>query len=159
MMKLKNLFPVLLFMVVVLPLQLSSQSIQIQQNNGQIHNELLSNVQNLHFNPGELVLQSRSGTNTSFALANIKKITFDTETGIAEKHLQSLEVMPSPVQTILFLKGVPKTARKAVIYNSNGVLTMEKEIVMPAKSLDVSMLSSGLYILNINGQTVKFVKQ
>ncbi|GAB1419359.1 hypothetical protein MASR2M12_21240 [Bacteroidales bacterium] len=151
--------PVLLCMLFFAPFLTKGQQLQIHQKSGQTHTELLSNIQNLHFNPSELVLQPRTGAMAAFALPEIQKIVFDTETGLSKSKLQTLVVSPSPVHSVLFMSGIPQFARKAVVYKADGSLVMESEIGQPTHSLDVGSLSSGLYLLRVHQSTVKFVKQ
>ncbi|MBW7847041.1 MAG: T9SS type A sorting domain-containing protein [Bacteroidales bacterium] len=158
-MKHYSFVPILLCMFLFVPFLTKGQQLLIQQKSGQTHTELLSNVQNLHFNPGELVLQPRTGAMAAFALAEIQKIVFDTETGLSKPSLQSLVVSPSPVQSVLFMSGIPQFARKALVYKADGTLVMEREIGQPTHSLDVGSLSPGLYLLRVHQFTVKFVKR
>ena len=151
--------PVLLCMLFFAPFLTKGQQLQIHQKSGQTHTELLSNVQNLHFNTGELVLQPKTGAQTAFALAGIQKIIFDSETGLSKSELQTLVVSPSPVQSVLFMSGIPQFARKAVVFRADGSLVMESEIGQLTHSLDVGSLSPGLYLLRVHQSTVKFVKQ
>jgi hypothetical protein len=44
------------------------------------------------------------------------------------------------------------------IYRMNGVLVLSTQVSSISKSLNVSYLSGGLYLLKVNDQTFKFIK-
>jgi transposase-like protein len=78
--------------------------------------------------------------------------------------VESSEIVlyPNPVRDILHIKGLDKAVSpaKGVIFDLSGKI-VKTVMVDAAKSpqINVSDLSSGTYILNISGKSLKFIKQ
>lgn len=69
-------------------------------------------------------------------------------------------IYPNPVTDILNVKGEISNARSAKIYDLSGKLI--KAINNPfanQKSIDVNSLLPNIYILNIDGKSIKFIKK
>jgi hypothetical protein len=66
----------------------------------------------------------------------------------------SLKVFPNPANNTLYIKGA---SGKVKIFNILGNLLFEEEL--KNGSIQISQLSPGLYICNVNGQSLTFVKK
>ncbi len=135
------------------------QSILIETQTGETHTELLSNIQNLHFATGDLVLQLNNGSQTTFALSGLKKLRFDTSIGIADQRVEKLMVIPNPATSFIKLKGLPGNARNLSVFTPDGRLLLKQGIESGSPQINISSFAEGIYILNIDGQTAKFIKQ
>lgn len=72
----------------------------------------------------------------------------------------SFSIYPNPVKDILIIKGISKestSSNNIIIYDLTGRKVLETS--MKKNSLDVSMLNSGMYIIEIENERLKFVKQ
>lgn len=69
-----------------------------------------------------------------------------------------LSVFPNPVVAELNLKGLRENVT-AQIFAMGGALVMEAELTPENGRIDVSGLAAGMYVLQVNKTTVKFVKK
>ena len=85
-----------------------------------------------------------------------KKILFahDAPTSIDGIGEVSVYIFPNPVSNTLNIMGVDESATLAV-YNLSGKCIMKEN----GNTLNVSSLSQGTYILQIDGKFVKFIKK
>lgn len=135
------------------------QSILIQEQDGTIHTELISNMRNVHFASGEMILQFTGGSTNAFALANLKKVYFDTSIGVSEKTSDKLSLYPNPAGNSLHLEGIPKGNNQLTIYRTDGALILTQQVSNASHTIDLSDLNSGLYIIRVAGFTTKFIKK
>ena len=129
-----------------------------------------------------MVAVSADGDDTTYALADIKRIDVNTtgtsasmtvvlndgtEEGIFSKLLfakditsiegigeVSVYVYPNPVSNTLNIQGVDETASLSVFNLSGKCILLDK-----GTELDVTSLQQGTYILRVNNQYVKFIKK
>lgn len=92
------------------------------------------------------VLEVTFSQNANSAIENVGAAAFD------------LSVFPNPVVNELNLRGLRENA-KAQIFTVGGALVMEAELTPENGRVDVSGLSAGIYVLQVNKTTVKFVKK
>lgn len=130
-----------------------------------------------------MVAVSADGSKTTYALADIKRIevnatynsgemtvvktnkesqggykkllfAHDAPTSIDGIGEVSVYIFPNPVSNTLNIMGVDESATLAV-YNLSGKCIMKEN----GNTLNVSSLSQGTYILQIDGKFVKFIKK
>jgi hypothetical protein len=76
-------------------------------------------------------------------------------TGILDSEIADLiTIYPNPVTNILYINQ-KKESQQCSIYNYLGIKVIEQT----GNKIDVSSLSSGIYFLQIENNTMKFVKQ
>jgi len=81
------------------------------------------------------------------------------ETGIKNRQAESsIFVFPNPVKTYLTISGVEKNVKIDVL-DLNGALLQSILTQDNAANIDVSSLQQGMYLLQVGGQTIKFIKQ
>lgn len=120
--------------------------------------------------PSGLLSNPHNGTVTVIATANdisgtsgSKVITLSNQSvGINEATKQNVKVYPNPVQNQLFIElATEQVAEVEIIDISGKVVRHISEANI--KSIDVSMLNKGLYILKVNSEatvsTTQFIKQ
>ena len=80
-------------------------------------------------------------------------------TGIKNQKIESsIFVFPNPVKTYLTIEGVNEGA-KIDLLDLNGTLLQSILTQDNSTNIDVSSLSQGMYLLQVEGQVVKFIKQ
>jgi len=132
----------------------------------------------------KLITLKADGTETVYALADVQKIVFENNTmtvnmksgsdakgitsvsfllsdgsGIEKPQLfSSVFVFPNPVKTNLTVSGADKGI-KINLFDLNGKLL--QSVIAKDNSTEVNVLSlpSGIYLLRVGEQTVKFIKQ
>ncbi|WP_372949547.1 cellulase family glycosylhydrolase [Mariniphaga sp.] len=103
-----------------------------------------------------------SGINISVTDIKIEEVTFQPPTGISENEKQNLNIFPNPVHDRLFFSH-NNDFEKVTIFNIQGKPVIEKSIRETEKSMDVSALQPGIYLVRFSGKdkmvTSKIVKR
>lgn len=97
---------------------------------------------------GDVILQER--------ISDVRTIVFSdsqTSTGILDLPEDDIRIYPNPVQNILYIESA--TVPEYQIFDVDGHCLLKGE----NSSIDVSILKTGTYLLLINNQTFKFIKQ
>ncbi len=97
---------------------------------------------------GDVILQER--------ISDVRTIVFSdnqTSTGILDLPEDDIRIYPNPVQNILYVESTNVPAYQ--IFDVDGRCLLKGE----NSSIDVSMLKAGTFLLLINNQTFKFIKQ
>lgn len=68
---------------------------------------------------------------------------------------QQLKIHPNPASDFLNIEH-EKSQIKVQVFNISGIKVLEK--ILDGKTLDISHLPSGMYILNVDNKTTKFIK-
>lgn len=91
-------------------------------------------------------------------LKNINAIRFTGEwSGVEESVADpSLRLLENPVKSVIILEGVTNTDSVGVVYDLAGRTVLR--FVWNGDPVDASSLPSGIYILNIENNAIKFVK-
>lgn len=116
----------------------------------------------------QYIRQSASQYNSPDYLLGFGIPDFGLALGIAlsveEANFETLKVYPNPVGDKVYLQ-LPSTfvTSQASIFDVTGKLILQKTLAMPLESIDISSLTSGLYILNLQSEqgslSVKLIKQ
>ena len=93
----------------------------------------------------------------SYRRFRITKLDMNTVTSIAEIKPEVISIAPNPVSNELYLTGIEEENVWIEIFSLTGELLFQKEIFSSDK-VDISMLSAGLYLLKVKGQTLKFTR-
>ena len=111
----------------------------------------------LYFENGEqLVIKDMAGNTTSFGLDKIRKIVCSEVAGSQENSVSQLQIFPNPSHNKFIIRNLTKTSL-ARIYTLDGRLVKLFQ-AYDGMSVDVSDLTNGMYLMNINGQTLKLMK-
>ena len=117
----------------------------------------LSDQSQIHFENGEsLVIDDGNGSTHTFLLSEIRKMICAETTGNQESTLSKLQLFPNPTHNGFIVNGL-KGSSPARIYALDGRLMKSFEAT-EGTPVDLSELSSGMYLLHINGQTLKLMK-
>lgn len=139
-----------------------SQSLYIKTKDGVVTSKSLETLDRFTFSNNNLLINYLSGPAETYSLGNISKLTFKSGfTGVDELSLSGpavMKVYPNPVNDIIYIQNAPEMSYTVSIYRVTGSLVLTTKMSSGEKSIDVSYLSSGLYLLNVNGLTFKFVK-
>ncbi len=153
-----NKKPFLLGIVLLSAGQLFAQEMQFatQHNaSGVITDyQALTNKQKIVFDtPGTMTVELKDES----SIENVHSVIFRSSgvTGIETLLAQSsIAVYPNPASTSITVSGVSENAR-INLFNLNGALLQSSTETM----MDVSALKQGVYILQADGQIVKFIKK
>jgi hypothetical protein len=160
----QKLFLTILFLATGLGVPFAqSQNLLVWQQNGTVNPFEISSLQMFSFSGGILVIKNISGTAESFDLSTVSKLTFGTSTGvesvISTKKGNEIELYYGATNDVVYLKNCPVKTSQVYIYQLNGVLALQTQVSSDDQLVDVSRLSQGFYLLKVNNQVFKFVKQ
>ena len=111
----------------------------------------------LFFEDGNrLVIRDIDGTTVSFDLASIRKMACTETTGTDENLTSDLQLLPNPSRDCFIIRNLQgeSTAR---VYTLDGRL-VKTFLASEGQRIDISELSQGMYLLHLNGQTLKLMK-
>lgn len=97
---------------------------------------------------GDVILQER--------ISNVRTIVFpenQTGIGILDVPEDNIHIYPNPVQNMLYIESTDMPEYQ--VFDIDGRCLLKGE----NSSIDVSLLKTGTYLLLINNQTFKFIKQ
>ena len=120
----------------------------------------ISTISTIKFKSTKIVVNSNDNTSSDFYFSDIVKITFNEEgTSIETPNAQTTSIYPNPVKDNLTIKNVDNMQESDIyIYSVTGLL-VAKYSQWNGESIDVSHLNPGIYFVNTNSTTLKFVKQ
>jgi len=158
----KKAFTLLIFLLFAEIMMVQAQSLVFKTKDGIVTTKPLGTLKKFTFSGNSLLVNYLSGPVETYSLDNISKLSFKSAvTGVDNLSLTGngiMKVYPNPVSDVIYIQNAPETAFTVSIYRMNGVLILTTKISSGSKSIDVSYLPSGLYLLNVNNRTFKFVK-
>ena len=138
----------------------SQTTMTLNFQDGTVKNSSLDAVSKITFLESNLFMAYVNGSNDSFMLNSIRKITFGTlsaTTNILADE-QKMSVYPNPASDFIALKNVPEGTLNAVVYRMDGAQIINVQLSFSSDKIDVSGLSQGLYIIKVNNKALKFTK-
>jgi hypothetical protein len=142
-----------------------AQGLVIQSLDGTEDIRLLCTLQNFTFSNGNLLLSGISGSTDSYSISTIRRIYFVNvptaiENNTTDNNTGTVSLFPNPASTTITLQNLPGEDQVDVaIYRMDGVTIMRTQISADDNSIDISKLPGGLYILTVNGQALRFIRQ
>ena len=121
----------------------------------------VSNISTIKFKTTKIVINQKDNTSSDFYFSDITKITFNEDgTSIIESKDTSIaSINPNPVKDVLTINNADAIYGNDIcIYSVTGML-VAKHSQWNGEYIDVSNLNPGVYFINTNSTTLKFVKQ
>ena len=139
------------------------QSLVVQPKSGSEAVIALSGVQRITFSGTSMTVVKKDATQSNYAISDVQKMLFalriSTTTKQEEISKCNLKAYPNPTNDILFVEGISKV-ESLRLYNLAGIeLSVSHTQLTDGLQLNVSALPQGLYLLQVNDQTIKFQKQ
>ena len=116
----------------------------------------LTEESQLHFENGQTLVIEDGNNTIRFELANIRKIVCSEVVGTTENSAPQLQILPNPTRNSFIIRNLNDTCI-ARIYSLDGRLVKTIQ-ASEGMVVDMSELSQGMYLLNVNGQTLKLMK-
>jgi hypothetical protein len=146
----------------LLPLQLVAQTgmkVICQDGSEQLFS--ITETGKIYFDAAHLLIdENEENASISIPFAVIRKIVFTslaTAVPANTRAEQHFFVYPNPTKDYLSIAGDDGKKRKIKISALDGQLLMSDEL-LPDEKINVSRLPSGFYLIQINGETLKFSK-
>ena len=157
-MKTKKLL--LLLLIIAGPLfQLTAQNVVcvVTTTDNEEHSIDLWEDHQMYFDQAyRLVIQNSPNSNHVFPLSEIRKVVFTEITGTEESHAQAPYILPNPSSNHFIIRNLPETCQGQV-FALDGRLVKEFE-ASEGSVIDISELPKGMYLLQLQGQTLKLMK-
>lgn len=137
--------------------QTSAVSLVVTMTDGEEVVYQLTEGSHLSFEEGtSLIIDDGSGDSETLPLSNIRKIVCSELTGTDEQAHTRLQLFPNPSRNHFYIKGLSHDGF-ARIYTLDGRL-LKSFVAKEGMMIDIHELNSGMYLLHINGQTLKLMK-
>jgi len=154
------IIPVCLFLFGVQMSRAQSTILEIQKwdnNNKKID---LNSFRKITFSNNDLVLNYLTKAPESIAKSDIRKLFFSEATGIKSiaTDTKLITVYPNPANDFITIKNIPEGRSLVSIYSITGS-KITSLYVSGDEQINVSNLSKGLYLMKVNNQVSKFIKQ
>ena len=120
----------------------------------------VSTISTIKFKTTKLVVTNHDNISNDFYFSDVIKITFNEEgTSITTPNASTASISPNPVKDNLMIQDAEKMYGSDIcIYSVTGTL-VSKHSQWNGESIDVSHLNPGIYFVNTNSTTLKFVKK
>ncbi|NMH26584.1 T9SS type A sorting domain-containing protein [Flavobacterium silvaticum] len=115
----------------------------------------------LYFDADNLFVKADAGTTpTTIPVSIIRKVTFSEALGTTTfgQNTDNLVLYPNPASESIRIKSDTSTELKTSIYSLTGQRILQG-VFQSGQDIDVSALSAGLYLVQVNGVTIKFSKK
>lgn len=115
-----------------------------------------------YWRQGENLVVESSSLKGEFALSNVSQINFAFATPTSGLKLiqdESISLFPNPATEMILIKGINQSQSVTLTDLNGRSLPVSKETNGETMTIHVSQLSPSTYVLNIDGQTFKFVKR
>lgn len=154
---LKLILPVLLLLAFSLEAQ---TGLKITYSSGTTQDFVIADSGKLYFSGDQLMIQTAAAAlPTSLPVSIIKKIVFSDALATQEVGLnkQNVQLYPNPSSNIIRIKAESKLL-DVKIYSTTGQLVLSGKY-KPDEDIDVSKLNAGVYLVQVNGVTIKLIKK
>ncbi|NHM05849.1 T9SS type A sorting domain-containing protein [Flavobacterium sp. CYK-4] len=135
--------------------------IRVTYYDGNIQNFNVTTSGKLYFSADNLYVKADGvTTSTTIPVNIIRKITFDgalATTNFGEND-QALTLAPNPSADVIRIGSENRESLKTQIYSLTGQLILQG-VYQVGQDIDVSKLAAGLYLVQVNGVTIKFSKK
>lgn len=111
----------------------------------------------IYFSDDYMYIDDGTALPYSFALANIRKMTFGQGVGVSEIVPDAFKVYPNPVRDELYVSGNEFGPYHYTLYSIDGRLLLQGE-VGNGETIPTGDIPAGLYILKINNTSLKINK-
>ena len=151
----------LILILSVLAFSSIGQNMTLNENSGSSSSYSIADINKITFQSGDVVVETQSSTD-NFSIGGVRNIVFGniiTETQDVEQAIQELSAYPNPCGDVLNISQNTTDARY-FIYDLNGSL-IQSEKASP--TINVSDLTTGVYFFTLvdksNTQTLKLIKK
>ncbi|MBO7260633.1 MAG: T9SS type A sorting domain-containing protein [Bacteroidaceae bacterium] len=134
----------------------TAQNLVINGKDGSTTDLNLESLRKITFSKGNLVARYSDGTYSEYALSTIGKLAFETGTGLSSIEIMDGHLAYSSQSGTAFVTN--SQGSDLIVYNISGRIVLKQSIQTDAETIDLSALQEGIYLLRLNGITVKIRK-
>lgn len=141
----------------------AQQGLLVKSGSGNVTEFSYSSVTKLTFANEIMTMVSPAGVSgQTFALSTVSKVTFGNVaiSGIDDVYMNAsgMKLYPTVANSFVNLKGAVEGSQ-ASIYSITGSKIMQLEVNSDLQSINIAKLKSGIYLMRVNGESLKFSKQ
>lgn len=111
----------------------------------------------IYFDDNYMYIDDGTTVPYSFAVADIRKMTFDEVLGVREIVTESFKVYPNPTRNELYVSGNEFGPYRYALHAMDGRLLLQGD-VQNGDAIQIGDIPTGLYILKINNTSLKINK-
>jgi hypothetical protein len=154
------LFPVLSF----IPIQSTAQGFYIRTTDQKVKSFDLVSVESLSFQNNNLLLKKIDGVTESFSLSVINTLYFNSLYTAADENPVTIEnekitVYPNPATSYIRINAIWSQSVTVSVIALDGRTRIQTVLTSDNPVLSVNELERGMYLLRIENQVIKFIKQ
>jgi hypothetical protein len=140
--------------------QSHAQAMLLASENGSTKSYAINAIQSVVFHDNTLMVNDGICETHHFSVFFTDYVTLDGTIGKDELNVQrGLAIYPNPSSDFLQLNVKGKAVGDVVVYNALGTIVIQKSSCTFPYTLDVQALSSGMYTIHVQNQSIQFVKQ
>lgn len=152
----------MLIFLLVATFSFAQTGVQVQFTSGSPQNYTVDNTGKLYFSGNNLLIKTSSSANdVTIPISIISQVLFSNSfLGTSEigSNSSQLTLYPNPSSDFIKIKS-PKNEKLSVqIFSATGQLVL-KGSYKSEENIDVNKLSAGVYLIQANGTTIKFIKK
>lgn len=139
----------------------AGNSLKVSYLDGTDRTEALATVGKLTFTSETITLYSKDNQVLATSpISNVRKITFEEgiSTSVQNAEKAQIQVYPNPTQDQLIISGLEK-GKTVRVYSTSGVLLKSVTSGEGQLQVPVSELKAGTYLLQVETNVLKFVKE
>mgnify|MGYP003520215629 FL=1 len=134
-------------------LNADAQNLVIKGKDGSSKDLDLENLRKITFSKGNMVATYTDKTYSEYAISTIGKLAFETGTGMNAIGIMDGHLAYSSQTGDAYVTGSKGSTLS--VYNISGRVVLKQAITTDAENIDLSGLQDGIYLLKLNGVTVK----
>lgn len=161
-MKKRNLLIIAMFVSSVLSMAADVQSLVVEPKSGIESVIALSDIQCIIFSGANVIVEKKDTTHCYYSVSAVQKLLFgmrSSTNNISKVEALSVKAYPNPSTDVLFIEGI-ETVEKLHLYSLMGTeLAVKYTLLNNGLQINVSALSQGFYLLQVNNQAIKIQKQ
>lgn len=138
--------------------KVSAQELIITQTNGTEAIESLNEIENIILSDGNILLSMASDSVKTYPMENVQKLHFDNVTLQEDISYTKAILYPNPAKERIRISGLKSENSEILIFRPDGSVAEVFNLSVYNNEIDVSNLPQGLYFLQIDETTIKFVK-
>lgn len=150
----------LLLLMVITATTFAQTEVKVAMNDGSSSSIIVSDLGKLYFSPETLFVNDGNGTPQTFAISNIRKVTFTTLYDDIETHQSSNDILiyPNPAENYFKIASSNTEQMHILLYSITGQKLIDKYI-SANETVDISQLRSGIYLVQVNDTNFKLCKK
>ena len=142
-------------------LSYAQTGVNVTYYDGTVQGFNVAAVGKIYFESGNLYVKADGTTTpTTIPVSIIRKITFSGTLATTSfgNNSHNLALYPNPGSGLIRIKSDANEELKTKIYSLTGQLMLHGSY-QPGQDIDISGLATGLYLVQVNGVTIKFSKK